>query len=50
MEVNFLLTADVHGLRELMQQIIAHQDQLTSQDYQKLRQMEKKIDKLLSSS
>jgi hypothetical protein len=47
-EAYLVPSADVHGLRELMQQIIALQDEITPEDFLQLKDILRKMDRLLS--
>jgi hypothetical protein len=48
MEAVRIPSADVHGLRELMQQIIALQDEITPEGCLELKHIIRKIDRILS--
>jgi hypothetical protein len=41
-------SADIHNLRELVQQIIGLEDQITSEGFLELKHIVRKIDRLLS--
>jgi hypothetical protein len=43
------LSSDVHDLRGLMQEIIRRQDELTPAHYEKLEELNQKMDRILSS-
>ena len=43
------MSSDVHDLRGLMQEIIRRQDELTPAHYEKLEELNQKMDRILSS-
>jgi hypothetical protein len=48
MEALLIPSADVHGLRELMQQIIALEDGITPEGYLELKHILRKMNRILS--
>jgi hypothetical protein len=43
-------SADVHGLRELMQQLLALEDEITPDGYLEIKHLVRKIDRILSGA